>query len=188
MKTASMRSPVLPEFRATTCIAAFYRQRPRANTLRSDPVIMTSVTRAWQKTKGVVMDRTYSQGWSDIFGKDLPKKSKAAGTGKPAKKPKPKASEPVAADDASTGSSADIDWKKTRALSIRQPWAELIMRGNKDEEYRSRATKVRGRIAIYASLSKEDLPEAEDNGLDPDELPRGVIIGTVELCPSGKPA
>ncbi len=56
------------------------------------------------KTEGVVMKRTYSQGWADIFGKDLPKKAKAERTGKPAEKPKPKSSEPEAEIDASTGS------------------------------------------------------------------------------------
>lgn len=133
------------------------------------------------------MKRTYSQGWSEIFGKDLPKKPPLEQTGKPAKKPKPRASEPEAAIHASTVNSADIDWKKTRALSIRQPWAELIMQERKDKEYRSGPTRIRGRIAIYASLSKVDLPEAEDNGLDPEQLPRGVIIGTVELwgCDGG---
>lgn len=82
----------------------------------------------------------------------------------------------------------------TRALSIRQPHAEAIMRGVKQTEYRSAATKIRGRIFIYASLgrySAED--EAEmmaDYGIDDvscDELPRGVIVGTVDLhhCQSG---
>ena len=61
------------------------------------------------------MTRTYSRGWADIFGKDLPKKPTAAGSGKPAKKAKPKASEPEAAVNALTVNSADIDWKKTRA-------------------------------------------------------------------------
>lgn len=133
------------------------------------------------------MKRTYSQGWNDIFGKEPSSKSKAEQTEKAAKQSKPTASEPAAVINASTVNAADIDWKKTRALSIRQPWAELIMLGNKDVEYRSRATKVRGRIGIYASLSKEDLPEAEHWGLDPDKLPRGVIIGTVELydCDGG---
>lgn len=129
------------------------------------------------------MKRSYSQGWNDIFGKDIPKKPVTEGTSKPDPKPILKASEPRCL----TVDAADIDWKQTRALSIRQPWAELIMRGNKDEEYRSGPTRIRGRIAIYASLSKEDLPEAEHWGLDPDNLPRGVIIGTVELwgCDGG---
>ena len=39
-----------------------------------------------------------------------------------------------------------------RALSIRQPWAELILRGVKTVEYRSRPTRVIGeRFWIYAS-------------------------------------
>src|SRR6184192_2456431 len=39
-----------------------------------------------------------------------------------------------------------------RALSIRQPFAELILRGIKTIEYRSRATKIVGeRFWIYAS-------------------------------------
>jgi hypothetical protein len=39
-----------------------------------------------------------------------------------------------------------------RALSIRQPYAELILRGEKTIEYRSRPTKIIGeRFYIYAS-------------------------------------
>lgn len=39
-----------------------------------------------------------------------------------------------------------------RALSIRQPWAELILRGVKTVEYRSRPTHIIGeRFWIYAS-------------------------------------
>jgi hypothetical protein len=82
----------------------------------------------------------------------------------------------------------------TRALSIRQPHAEAIMRGVKTIEYRSAPTRIRGCIYIYASLgrySAED--EAEmmaEYGIDDvacDDLPRGVIIGTVELhdCDNG---
>ena len=49
---------------------------------------------------------------------------------------------------------------KMRALSIRQPHAEAILRGVKTTEYRSRATKIRGRIYIYASLGRYG-PEVE---------------------------
>lgn len=39
-----------------------------------------------------------------------------------------------------------------RALSIRQPWAEMILRGIKKIEYRSRPTRVIGeRFYIYAA-------------------------------------
>ena len=66
-----------------------------------------------------------------------------------------------------------------RALSVRQPYADQIMRGKKRIEYRSRPTKIRGRIYIYASLTL-----AFSNG---EDLPRGVIVGTVELfdCTKG---
>ncbi len=36
------------------------------------------------------------------------------------------------------------------ALSIRQPWAWLIVNGHKDIENRSWSTKVRGRVLIHA--------------------------------------
>lgn len=82
------------------------------------------------------------------------------------------------------------------ALSMRQPWAELLMQNRKDHgehdefgtvnvEYRSRATKVRGRIYIYASLGRGNKHEENEWGecfdLDMDSLPRGVIVGTVDL-------
>jgi hypothetical protein len=72
------------------------------------------------------------------------------------------------------------------AISIRQPWAELIMRGVKTVEERSRPTKVRGRIYIYASLGRwpaaDEAEWAEEFGIDDiDGLPRGVLVGTVDL-------
>ena len=72
-----------------------------------------------------------------------------------------------------------------KALSIRQLRAELIMRGIKTTEFRSRPTKVRGRIYIYTALGRCD-PDVEQDcqqeyGIDVDSLPRGVIVGTVEL-------
>jgi predicted transcriptional regulator len=41
-----------------------------------------------------------------------------------------------------------------RALSVRQPWAELILRGIKTIEVRSRLTKIRGCVQIYASRGR----------------------------------
>ena len=71
-----------------------------------------------------------------------------------------------------------------RALSIRQPHAEAIMRGVKTIEYRSRATRIRGRIYIYASLgrysSDEEAEMLGEYGIDDvgvNDLRRGVIIG-----------
>ncbi len=40
-----------------------------------------------------------------------------------------------------------------RAISIRQPWVELIFGGEKQAEYRSRPTHIRGRVYLYASLT-----------------------------------
>ena len=57
-----------------------------------------------------------------------------------------------------------------RALTIRQPWAKLILRGIKTIEVRSRLTRVRGRVYIYASLGRigpeQEARVSRDSGLD----------------------
>jgi hypothetical protein len=82
----------------------------------------------------------------------------------------------------------------TRALSIRQPHAEAIMRGIKKIEYRSGPTKVRGRVLIYAGLGRysaadeaEMMDEYGIRDVACDDLPRGVLVGTVVLydCDGG---
>jgi hypothetical protein len=72
-----------------------------------------------------------------------------------------------------------------RALSIRQPWAELILLGHKTIEVRSQRTNIRERAYIYAGRSRIEA-EGEDRiaakfGIDVDSLPRGVLVGTVEI-------
>jgi len=70
--------------------------------------------------------------------------------------------------------------KRLRALSVRQPFAELIMRRKKRFEYRSRATNVRGRVYVYASLNPR--PWMDWRTLKADwTVPIGVVIGTVEI-------
>ena len=68
-----------------------------------------------------------------------------------------------------------------RALSIRQPYAELILRGIKTIEYRSRPTKIIGeRFYIYASKGSGQ-PSAVSGQPQPADIPdapRGVIVGT----------
>jgi len=71
--------------------------------------------------------------------------------------------------------------EKMPALSIRQPYAELILRGLKRVEYRTRATKRRSRIYIYASSKQGDSGAFDEIGLRAGELPTGVLIGTVEI-------
>lgn len=75
-----------------------------------------------------------------------------------------------------------------RALSVRQPHAEAIMRGIKPIEYRSGPTRVRGRIWIYSSQVRySDGEEAammkayRIKDIPCDALPRGVLLGTVDL-------
>ncbi|MEZ4767088.1 MAG: ASCH domain-containing protein [Caldilineales bacterium] len=50
-----------------------------------------------------------------------------------------------------TDRSSDDTQKRGVSLSIRQPYAEQILRGKKRIEYRSRPTKIWGRIYIYAA-------------------------------------
>jgi len=72
-----------------------------------------------------------------------------------------------------------------RALSIRQPWAELIILGHKTIEVRSQRTNIRERVHIYAGRSRIEAEEeariAAEFGLDVDGLARGVLVGTVEI-------
>ncbi len=71
------------------------------------------------------------------------------------------------------------------ALGIRQPWCELILRGRKTLEIRSRPTQVRGTIYVYSAKKLWEEPELtavlESHELDPDPLPKGLLVGTVEI-------
>jgi hypothetical protein len=72
-----------------------------------------------------------------------------------------------------------------RALSIRQPYAELILRGVKTVEYRSRPTRVIGqRFHIYAPLRKaEDARKVWSRDLAVPAPPHGPPPGwMVELA------
>ncbi|NJL31899.1 MAG: ASCH domain-containing protein [Phycisphaerales bacterium] len=69
-----------------------------------------------------------------------------------------------------------------RALSIRQPYAEEILRGIKKIEYRSIPTRIIGeRFYIYATKvpGKPDRFAALD--AKPGDFPTGVLVGTVEI-------
>ncbi|XZE35393.1 ASCH domain-containing protein [Pirellulaceae bacterium SH501] len=73
-----------------------------------------------------------------------------------------------------------------RALSIRQPWAEQIMRGEKVTEYRSMPTNIHGTIYVYASLGRypkySQAEIVEEVGFGIEDLPRGLIVGTVDIA------
>lgn len=80
-----------------------------------------------------------------------------------------------------------------KALSIRQPYAWLIIHGGKDIENRSWATKFRGRFLVHAA---QGMTRAEYNVASwvagplgvrlPafEDLQRGGIVGSVELVDS----
>lgn len=68
-----------------------------------------------------------------------------------------------------------------RALSIRQPYAEQILRGEKKIEYRSRPTNIRERVYIYASMTHGDLEEFRKMGIRLGDLPTGVLVGKVDI-------
>lgn len=69
-----------------------------------------------------------------------------------------------------------------RAISIRQPFVELILRGVKIWEFRSVATRIRERVYLYASNKPFDDPaQWRKVRKQPGELPTGVIVGTVEI-------
>jgi activating signal cointegrator 1 len=67
-----------------------------------------------------------------------------------------------------------------RALSVRQPWAELIMSGQKRYELRTWRTSVRGRIWIHAARTVE-WPYVHMAGLSRASFTTGAFIGSVEI-------
>src|SRR5262249_46912148 len=87
------------------------------------------------------------------------------------------------------------------ALSIRQPYAELILRGIKTVEYRSRSTRIVGeRFYIYASKGTGNRGQgtgktiwSRDLGVPDEKLPAWMIelaeqVGMIEpgaLLPTG---
>lgn len=79
-----------------------------------------------------------------------------------------------------------------KVLTIKQPWATLIMQGDKRFEFRSWQTKYRGDLLIHAGkgIDKEAMKRLAK--YLPDEIPLGKILGKVTLvncikmCPEFK--
>src|SRR3989344_6676818 len=65
-----------------------------------------------------------------------------------------------------------------KALSLKQPWAELILQGRKKIEIRAWNTKFRGEFLIHASKNP-DADAMEKFGFK--DLPSGFIVGKAEL-------
>ena len=68
-----------------------------------------------------------------------------------------------------------------KVLTIKQPWATLIMQGDKRFEFRSWQTKYRGDLLIHAGkgIDKEAMKRLAK--YLPDEIPLGKILGKVTL-------
>lgn len=68
-----------------------------------------------------------------------------------------------------------------KVLTIKQPWATLIIQENKKFEFRSWQTHYRGELLIHAgkSIDKEAMKRLEK--YLPENIPLGKIIGKVNL-------
>jgi hypothetical protein len=64
------------------------------------------------------------------------------------------------------------------ALSVRQPWAELLLAGRKSIELRSWTTDYRGRLWLHASLKADPAMESRFGYKD---LFRGGFVGSIRL-------
>jgi len=75
----------------------------------------------------------------------------------------------------------------TKILTVQQPWAWLIMHGGKNVENRSwrPAGGYRGELVIHAGKTIDDAgvesAEADMRIELPNPMPRGVILGSVDL-------
>ncbi len=79
-----------------------------------------------------------------------------------------------------------------KAISIRQPWAWLVVNGQKDIENRTWATKYRGKVLVHAGGHRVTKTEYEEflercraarikHFPAIDEFKRGGIVGSVEI-------
>lgn len=81
-----------------------------------------------------------------------------------------------------------------KAISVRQPWAWLIVRGDKDIENRSWKTKFRGEFLVHASMGFDRkgyewlINNAKALGIDVRSIPfagdfeRGAIVGKATIA------
>lgn len=63
-----------------------------------------------------------------------------------------------------------------KCLSLKQPFAELLVSGKKKIELRKWNTKFRGEFLVHAS-KKVDLEACKRNNIDPNKLVGGAIVG-----------
>jgi ASCH domain len=72
-----------------------------------------------------------------------------------------------------------------RILSIRQPWASLIVNGIKDVENRTWPTRYRGPVLVHASQRPADITadeiERRYGVRPPSDLPHGGVVGVTTI-------
>ena len=80
---------------------------------------------------------------------------------------------------------------RPRILSIRQPWASLIVHGYKDVENRTWRTGYRGPVLIHASLAtdriSDDDIERRFGVRPPEKQSRGGVVGVAEIVDCVRP-
>lgn len=80
-----------------------------------------------------------------------------------------------------------------KTITVKQPWASLIVAGIKDIENRTWKTNFRGRVLIHAGVTIDNnavnkieffngkFAHLLQIGIDKNEFPLGAIIGSVEI-------
>ena len=68
-----------------------------------------------------------------------------------------------------------------KVLTIKQPWATLIMQGDKRFEFRSWQTKYRGDLLIHAGKGIDKEAMKRLSKYLPENIPLGKILGKVKL-------
>lgn len=61
-----------------------------------------------------------------------------------------------------------------KVITLKEPWASLVVQGFKKYEFRSWKTNYRGKVLIHAGKSKEDVDRFKNYNLD---ISSGEIIG-----------
>ena len=76
----------------------------------------------------------------------------------------------------------DLKAEWLRALSVQQPWVDLILAGEKNIEYRSRRMREMGPLLLHASKTiKQENFERVGLEAEIDRLPYGALVGVVDV-------
>lgn len=74
----------------------------------------------------------------------------------------------------------DLTADTLRALSIQQPWVEMILHGEKNLEYRSRRVREMGPLLLHASGTRR-LENFSLGTFAPEVLTYGALVGVVDV-------